>query len=145
DRITAPHYLYGLSLTHKHVPEIQKHGGLARRPIFTPNVGAFIQGMTVQVPLHLDLLAGSPEPEALCDILRDHYAGQDIVEVVPYDEAASLEMVTPTDLVDTDRMRLYVFGRKGGGQANLVAVLDNLGKGASGAAVQNLDLMIGRT
>lgn len=144
DAIAAPTYLYGLSLSHKHVPEIMQHGGLSRRPIFTPNVGRFPQGMTVQIPLHLDLMQGGSKPRDLHAALGDHYAGQDVVELVDYDEAAKLEMVTPTDLAGTDRMQLYVFASKDGAHANLVATLDNLGKGASGAAVQNLDLMIGR-
>jgi N-acetyl-gamma-glutamyl-phosphate reductase len=141
--VRVPTYLYALTLAHKHVPEIVTHGGLKRRPVFTPNVGRFAQGMTVQVPLHLDLLAGSPEPDDLHAVLAAHYAGREHVEVVPREVSAKLEMVAPTELNGTDRMALHVFGARGSRQANLVAVLDNLGKGASGAAVQNLDLMLG--
>lgn len=141
--VTAPTFLYALGLAHKHVPEIQRHGGLDRKPLFTPNVGRFRQGMTVQVPLHLDMLNGSPGPDDIHDVLAAHYAGQDVVEVVPREVSANLEMVDPTELNDTNRMKLHVFGTTGGGQANLVAVLDNLGKGASGAAVQSMDLMLG--
>lgn len=143
--VRVPAYLYALTLAHKHVPEIMTHGGLQRRPVFTPNVGRFRQGMTVQVPLHLDLLEGSPSPADIHAALSRHYAGQEVVDVVPMEVSAGLEMVAPTELAETDRMSLHVFGSREGNQANLVAVLDNLGKGASGAAVQNLDLMLGRT
>ncbi|MFN3549099.1 MAG: N-acetyl-gamma-glutamyl-phosphate reductase [Mesorhizobium sp.] len=144
DHIAAPHFLYGLTLTHKHVPEMQAHGLLARRPIFSPSVGRFAQGMIVQVPLHLSDLNGSPSLADLHGALVAHYAGQSVVEVVPLAESAAIARIDPTALNDSDRMRLYVFGTEGKGQANLVAVLDNLGKGASGAAVQNMDLMLGR-
>jgi N-acetyl-gamma-glutamyl-phosphate reductase len=144
DRIDAPHFLYGLPLTHKHVAEIQKHGMLSRRPIFSPSVGRFAQGMIVQVPLHLADLSGNRRLADLHAALAAHYGEGGNVEVVPLAESAGLARIDPTALNDTDRMRLYVFGTEGKGQANLVAVLDNLGKGASGAAVQNMDLMIGR-
>jgi N-acetyl-gamma-glutamyl-phosphate reductase len=143
--ITAPHFLYGLTLTHKHVPEMQLHGRLTRTPLFSPSVGRFAQGMIVQVPLHLSGLNGAPRLADLHEALTAHYAGQTIVEVVPLAESAQLARVDPTELNDTDRMKLHVFGTEGNGQVNLVAVLDNLGKGASGAAVQNMDLMLGRT
>ncbi|MEX0344039.1 MAG: N-acetyl-gamma-glutamyl-phosphate reductase [Rhizobiaceae bacterium] len=141
--VTAPAYAYALALAHKHVPEIQAHGLLSRRPLFTPNVGKYAQGMTVQVPLHLDLLTGSPDVADIHAALAAHYQGQDVVQVVPLEESAALEMIEPTELVGTNSMKLHVLGKPGGGQANLVAVLDNLGKGASGACVQSMDLMIG--
>src|SRR5690606_28823846 len=144
DHIAAPHFLYGLTLGHKHVPELQMHGLLDRRPLFSPSVGRFAQGMIVQVPLHVADLSGQPTLADLHGALAAHYAGQDIVEVVPLRESAKLARIDPTELNDTDRMKLFVFGTEGGGQANLVAVLDNLGKGASGAAVQNMDLMLGK-
>ena len=129
----APHFLYATGLTHKHVPEIVEHALLERRPIFSPAVGRFAQGMLVQVPIHLDGVTRQRMHEALAA----HYAGQDVVEVAPLE---NVERVDPTALNGTDRMRLHVFGNES--QANLVAVLDNLGKGASGACVQALDLMI---
>jgi N-acetyl-gamma-glutamyl-phosphate reductase len=144
DHIAAPHFLYGLTLGHKHVPELQMHGLLDRRPLFSPSVGRFAQGMTVQVPLHLADMSGQPTLADLHGALSAHYAGQHIVEVVPLDVSSKLARIDPTELNDTDRMKLFVFGTEGGGQANLVAVLDNLGKGASGAAVQNMDLMLGK-
>ncbi|MDN2582844.1 N-acetyl-gamma-glutamyl-phosphate reductase [Aquibium sp. ELW1220] len=142
DHIAAPHFLYGLTLAHKHVPEMQAHGLLARRPIFSPSVGRFAQGMIVQLPLHLSDLNGAPSLADLHAALAAHYAGQSVVDVVPLADSAAMARIDPTALNDTDGMRLYVFGTEGKGQANLVAVLDNLGKGASGAAVQNMDLML---
>jgi N-acetyl-gamma-glutamyl-phosphate reductase len=144
DAITAPHFLYGLTLAHKHVGELQTHGLLNRRPIFSPSVGRFAQGMLVQVPLFLGDLHGNPSLADLHAALTQHYAGGGVVEVVPYAEGIALPRIDPTELNDTNRMKLFVFGTEGGGQANLVAVLDNLGKGASGAAVQNMDLMLGK-
>lgn len=144
DHIDAPHFLYGLTLTHKHVPELRLHGLIDRAPIFAPSVGRFAQGMIVQVPLHLDMLDGAPSLARVHAALADHYAGQAVVEVVPLATSAALSRIDPTELNGTNRMKLHVFGTEGKGQANLVAVLDNLGKGASGAAVQNMDLMLGR-
>lgn len=142
EAITAPHFLYGLSLKHKHVPEMTQHGLLGRAPIFAPSVGRFPQGMIVQVPLHLDDLAAGATLETIHAALVDHYAGQSVVEVVPLDISAKLARIDATELAGTDRMKLFVFGTPGGEQVNLVALLDNLGKGASGAAVQNMDLML---
>ncbi|RIK88797.1 MAG: N-acetyl-gamma-glutamyl-phosphate reductase [Hyphomicrobiales bacterium] len=142
--IAAPHFLYGLTLAHKHVPEMRAHGLLERAPLFSPSVGRFAQGMIVQVPLHLSDLSGAPSLADLHAALARHYAGQRVVEVVPLEESAMLARIDPTELNDTDTMKLFVFGTEGKGQANLVAVLDNLGKGASGAAVQNMDLMLGK-
>ena len=144
DHIASPHFLYGLPLQHKHVTEMRLHGLLDRRPIFSPSVGRFAQGMIVQVPLHLPDLNGAPSLGDLHAALAAHYAGQDIVEIVPLAQSAKLARIDPTELNDTDRMKLFVLGTEGDGQVNLVALLDNLGKGASGAAVQNMDLMLGR-
>lgn len=144
DHIAAPHFLYGLTLAHKHVPEIQLHGLLERAPIFSPSVGRFAQGMIVQVPLYLGDLSGNPSLGDVHAAIAAHYAGQDVVEVVSLEDSGKLGRIDPTELNDTNRMKLFVFGTEGKGQANLVAVLDNLGKGASGAAVQNMDLMLAR-
>ena len=142
DAITAPHFLYGLPLTHKHVPEMTTHGLLERAPIFSPSVGRFPQGMIVQVPLHLGDLAEGATLESIHIALSDHYAGQDIVQVVSLEESRSLPRVNAVELAGKDTMKLFVFGTPGAAQVNLVALLDNLGKGASGAAVQNMDLML---
>lgn len=142
DAIAANHFAYALTLAHKHVPEITTRAGLTRRPIFTPAVGRFAQGMLVNVPLHLDLLAGQASLQTVHAALTDHYAGSEIVEVPSLDATAGLARLDPEELAGTDRMKLYVCGTEGAGQVNLVASLDNLGKGASGAAVQNLGRMI---
>ena len=142
DAITAPHFLYGLPLTHKHVPEMTTHGLLDRAPIFSPSVGRFPQGMIVQVPLHLGDLAEGATLESIHAALSDHYAGQDIVQVVSLEESRSLPRINAVELTGKDTMKLFVFGTPGAAQVNLVALLDNLGKGASGAAVQNMDLML---
>lgn len=135
--------LYGLGLAHKHVPEIQAHGGLLTRPIFAPSVGRYAQGMLVEIPLHLGLLPGGPSLGDLHEVLADHYAGETFVEVSPLSESAAMTGLDPEGLNDTNRMKLFVFGSESAGQARLVALLDNLGKGASGAAVQNLNLALG--
>ncbi|HVZ47038.1 MAG TPA: N-acetyl-gamma-glutamyl-phosphate reductase [Ramlibacter sp.] len=138
---TAPPFeLYALGLKHKHVPEIMKYTGLTRRPIFVPSVGNFRQGMLVQLPLHLDTLAGSPTPMDLHDILAAHYRNSEWVTVQPPTADGKLDAVA---LNDTNRMELRVFSNMDYRHAVLVARLDNLGKGASGAAVQNLRLMLG--
>lgn len=142
EHVAAPHFLYGLSLTHKHLPEMQLHGLLDRAPLFSPSVGRFHQGMIVQVPLHIGDLKGSPKLADIHAALAAHYGDGGSVEVVPLAVSAALPRVDPTELNDTDRMQLHVFGTEGKGHANLVAVLDNLGKGASGAAVQNMELML---
>ena len=139
---TAPSFeLYGLGLEHKHVPELQKYSGLSRRPIFVPSVGNFRQGMLVSVPLHLDTLPGKPSAGDLEAILARHYEGGKLVSVV--DASVFKGRITAEDLNGTDKMQLAVFAHPGHRQAVLVARLDNLGKGASGAAVQNIRLMLG--
>lgn len=145
DAIDAPYFVYGLPLMHKHVAEMRQHGLLDRRPIFSPSVGRFAQGMLVQVPLFTADLNGRPSLGDIHAALSKHYGGQDIVEVIPLEESSELARLDPTELADTDGMRLYVLGTEGQGQVNLIASLDNLGKGASGAAVQNMDLMLGLT
>ena len=142
DAISSPHFLYGLPLKHKHVPEMTTHGLLNRAPLFSPSVGRFPQGMIVQVPLFAGDLGEGATLEKLHAALADHYAGQDIVTVVPLAESAAMPRVDAVELAGKDTMKLFVFGTPGGAHINLVALLDNLGKGASGAAVQNMDLML---
>ncbi len=132
--------LYALGLSHKHLPEIMKYTGLSRRPIFTPSVGNFRQGMLVQLPLHLDLLPGKPSVQDLHAALARHYAGSEWVTVEPATDSGKLDALA---LQDTNKMELRVYGNAEYGHAVAVARLDNLGKGASGAAVQNLKLMLG--
>ncbi len=139
-RSAAPFFLYGLTLEHKHLPEIQRYGALERRPIFVPSVGDFAQGMLVSVPLHLDLLRGAPLPADLEACLRAAYARSTWVTVAAADPKARL---APEDLNGSNLLELRVYGNAQRRQAVLVARLDNLGKGASGAAVQNIGLMLG--
>jgi N-acetyl-gamma-glutamyl-phosphate reductase len=135
-----PLEIYGLSLEHKHVPELQKYAGLTRRPIFVPAVGNFHTGMLDQISLHFDLMNGVKTASQLEDALRAHYAGSQYVRVA---SPLASGRVEPTSLNGTNNMELSVYGNDTLGQAVLVAKLDNLGKGASGAAVQNLKLMLG--
>ena len=135
--------LYALGLKHKHIPEIMRYTGLSRRPLFVPSVGNFAQGMLVQLPLHLDTLPGKPTAQDLHGALASHYAGSTWVTV----EAATADLkLDAVALANTNKMELRVFGndaaKDGFAHAVLVARLDNLGKGASGAAVQNLQLML---
>ena len=138
---SAPDFeLYGLGLAHKHVAELQKYAGLTRRPIFVPSVGDFAQGMIDSIPLHLDLLRGRPSPAEIEAILAARYAGSEVVRVVPAEAGGKLE---PQALNGTNSIELRVHGNAAHGHAVLTARYDNLGKGASGAAVQNLGLMLG--
>ena len=136
--------LYALGLKHKHIPEIMHYTGLTRRPLFVPSVGNFAQGMLVQVPLHLDTLPGQPTAADLHQALARHYTGSAWVSVAAATEDRKLDAVA---LAGQDTMELRVFANNaatdGFAHAVLVARLDNLGKGASGAAVQNLQLMLG--
>ena len=142
---TAPAFeLYGLGFEHKHVPELQKYTGLTRRPIFIPSVGNFRQGMLVSVPLHLDMLPGKPKAADLEAALMNHYQSGGLVSVVPtIRDGKKIERLEPEALNDTDKLELFVFQHDSYNHALLVARLDNLGKGASGAAVQNIQLMLG--
>lgn len=144
DAIASNHFAYSLGLKHKHVAEIVTRSGLTRRPVFTPNVGRFAQGMLVHVPLHLDLLSGNQSKETIYRALSAHYSGQDVVMIETTEATDALVRIDPQALNGTNQMRLYVCGEALTGHVNLIAQLDNLGKGASGAAVQNLDLMLGK-
>lgn len=134
---------YGLTLKHKHVPEMTLHTGLERKVLFAPAVGSYRQGMLVEVPLHLSVLPRSPSVEVVHGALVEAYAGQRFVEVASLEETEAMTGIDPEGLNGTNRLKLHVFGDRGGEQVRLVALLDNLGKGASGAAVQNLNLMLG--
>jgi N-acetyl-gamma-glutamyl-phosphate reductase len=144
---TSPNYtrvpfrIYAMAQKHKHVAEMQMQAGLARAPIFAPSVGRYYKGMIVEVPLALQAL---PNPATLGQVhaaLTNAYAGERFVEVASLEESAALKTLDPEGLNGTNRLRLFVFGHDG--EARLVALLDNLGKGASGAAVQNLNIMLG--
>jgi N-acetyl-gamma-glutamyl-phosphate reductase len=142
---SAPAFeLYGLGFEHKHLPEMQLYSKLTRRPIFVPSVGNYRQGMLVSVPLQLDTLPGKPGGADLHAALAKRYAGSTNVSVMPFDNAAFKSgKLEPEALNETNKLELYVFASDKHHQAVLVARLDNLGKGASGAAVQNMRLMLG--
>ena len=142
---TAPSFeLYGLGFEHKHLPETQLYSRLTRRPIFVPSVGNYRQGMLVSVPLHLDALPAKPDGAQLHAALAKRYAGSKYVSVMPLEYATSKTgRLEPEALNETNRLELYVFASQQHPHAVLVARLDNLGKGASGAAVQNMRLMLG--
>jgi N-acetyl-gamma-glutamyl-phosphate reductase len=135
-----PFFLYGLGLEHKHVAELQRYSGLMRRPIFVPSVGNYAQGMLVSVPLHLDLLPGAPRAADIEAVLAARYAGSPWVGV---ERANAADRLAPDALNNGNRLELRVYGNDARHHAVLVARLDNLGKGASGAAVQNIGLMLG--
>lgn len=131
---------YALGLSHKHVPEMQAHCGLTISPIFAPAVVPLHRGMIVDIPLPIGAMPGTPSPAAMRAALRDHYAGSPIVSLVEDYGASTL---TVERCANSDRLDLFVFANEAGTQVRLVAALDNLGKGAAGAAVQNLNILAG--
>jgi len=140
---TDAYRLYALGLEHKHALEMQAHSLLSTRPLFAPAVGRWRQGMIVEVPLHLGALPGAPELIDIHRALDRAYLGEPMVEVLALEESLSMPTLDAEGMNGSDRMKLMVFGSQEHGHARLVALLDNLGKGAGGAAVQNLDLMLG--
>lgn len=138
-----PFELYGLGLNHKHLPELTRYSGLTRQPIFVPSVGNFRQGMLVSIPLHLEQLAAQPSVADIQNALSAHYRGSSNVTVVadPLEQMGA--RMGAEALNGTDDLELFIFGNAALKQVVLVARLDNLGKGAAGAAVQNLKLMFG--
>ncbi len=134
---------YGLAMEHKHVPEMQRHAGLAVPPIFAPAVANTYRGMLVEVPLHLSQLRCAASAAALHAALSDTYAADPLIDVATLADSAAMTTFTIEDAAGTDRLKLYVFANPATGHIRFAATLDNLGKGASGAAVQNLNLMVG--
>jgi N-acetyl-gamma-glutamyl-phosphate reductase len=156
DATESDFYLYSLDLEHKHVPEIHMHGSLTQRPLFVPSVGRFAQGMIVSLPLQLWSLPGTPTLSQLHAALAEHYRGKDGVQgihVASLEESATetavamqlsgMPHVDSQALTGADKLTIHVFGNESRQQAVVCAVLDNLGKGAAGQAVQNLELMLG--
>jgi N-acetyl-gamma-glutamyl-phosphate reductase len=137
-----PFQVYGLGLDHKHVPEIQMYSGLATRPLFVPSYGSFRQGIVLTIPLHLRLLNAGVNSRVLRDCLANFYAISAQINVMDATAMVTIERLDPQSLNGSNNMNLYVFGNDQGEQVLLAAVFDNLGKGAAGAAVQNLDLML---
>jgi len=134
---------YGLTLAHKHVPEMQMYAKLAHPPVFAPSVGRFYRGMLVEVPLPLWALPGKPTTYRIHETLADAYRGEALVDVASLEDAMLQKTLDAEMLKFTNGMKLFVFGNDKTGQVRLIALLDNLGKGASGAAVQNLNIMLG--
>ncbi|USI72098.1 N-acetyl-gamma-glutamyl-phosphate reductase [Sphingomonas morindae] len=142
DATDTAFHTYGLSLSHKHVPEMQRHAGLTLAPIFAPAVARTYRGMIVEVPLHLALCSADATPARIQAALEAAYAGSPVVEVAR-DQALDRAALRIEHVAGTDRLALFVFSNPAAGHVRLVAALDNLGKGAGGAAVQNLNLMAG--
>jgi N-acetyl-gamma-glutamyl-phosphate reductase len=143
DKIDTPFRVYGLNLAHKHVPEIQQWAGLKLRPLFVPSVARYREGMIVQVPLQLAAMPNAPKPADVHDILAAHYADCRFVTVADLVMGDGSPILDAEEMNGTNDLRLHVFGSKDGEHALVVGMLDNLGKGASGQAVQCLNLMIG--
>jgi len=141
--ISAAHRIYGLTLNHKHVDEMRIHTMLDHRPVFVPSVGRYYKGMLVQVPLQLWALPGKPTAATIRDTLAAHYAGSQFISVENIARLGAIEDLDPEALNGSNDLKVYVFANDREEQALLVAQLDNLGKGASGAAVQNMNLMLG--
>jgi N-acetyl-gamma-glutamyl-phosphate reductase len=135
--------IYGLNLTHKHIPEMQKHAGLTHPPLFEPSIGRFYRGMLVEVPLQLWALPGKPSPRDIHAALVKAYPERPLVKVASLEDAGAVKDLDAEILANSNGLTLYVFGNEKAGQARLVAAFDNLGKGAGGAAVQNLNVMLG--
>jgi len=142
DTRNAAFQVYGLTLEHKHVPEIQHYSSLTLPPVFVPSYGAYRQGIVLTIALQQRLLPAGVDGDALHTCLTGHYAGTQYVRVLPQDESTALQGLDPERLNASNNMELAVFSNPERGQILLAAVFDNLGKGASGAAVQNLDLML---
>lgn len=134
---------YGLTLAHKHIPEMATHTGLQHKPIFMPIVGPFLKGLSVSVPLHLSQLMAGATPEKLQQALAERYVGERFIRVLPVRDPAAVEAAyfDVQACNDTNRVDIFVFANDT--QAILMARLDNLGKGASGAAVQSMNVHLG--
>jgi N-acetyl-gamma-glutamyl-phosphate reductase len=138
-----PFQTYGLGLQHKHVPEIEQHAGLQRRPFFVPSYGNFRQGIALTIPLHASMLQRPMSAQAVRDLLARRYRDCRHVQVLDADRTDAMAGLDPQARNGSNDLQLAVFGNDAHGQLLLSAVFDNLGKGASGAAVQNLALMLG--
>ena len=143
DYTKAVSRIYGLTLKHKHIPEMTQHAGLAHPPLFQPSVGRFYRGMLVELPLALWALPGTPRTADIQAALQDAYAGRALVRVVPVQDGAVPTTLDAEQMAGSDALTIHVFGNEAAGQTRVVATFDNLGKGAGGAAVQNLNIMLG--
>ena len=134
---------YGLHLSHKHLPEMKQHAGLVHAPVFLPSVGDFAQGMLVNIPLHQEQFSHAVRADDIRSVFADHYLSADLVSVRTEDSLTEFGFLSADSLSGTDRLELFVFANAESSQFVLTARLDNLGKGAAGAAVQNMNLMLG--
>ncbi len=139
----APFLPYALTFKHKHLPEMARYAGLAQAPLFVPSVGNFAQGMHTLVPLQLGTLAKTITPAQIHAAISDAYTGQTFIKVAPLGVLEQAPDLDPRALNGTNSMHIYIFANEASGHVLLMAQYDNLGKGASGAAVQNLNLMLG--
>jgi N-acetyl-gamma-glutamyl-phosphate reductase len=135
--------IYGLNMMHKHIPEMQKHSGLTHPPLFEPGVGRFYRGMLVEVPLQLWALPAKPTPRDIHAVVMKAYPDRPLVKVASLEDAAVVKTLDAEIFAGTNGLTIYVFGNEKSQQARVVAAYDNLGKGASGAAVQNMNIMLG--
>ncbi|MEG8099376.1 N-acetyl-gamma-glutamyl-phosphate reductase [Candidatus Liberibacter brunswickensis] len=142
DSISNNHFLYSLNLLHKHLPEIKKHSLIKSYPMFLPSVGRFPQGITIQIPLNIEHLSWKISLEELHSIFLEYYAGQDIISIVPLEDSKKINTIDCEMMAGNDKMYIFCFGSSELPYINIIAVLDNLGKGAAGAAIQNMDLLL---
>ncbi len=140
---TSTLYSYALTLKHKHVPEMKRWSGLEHAPVFLPTVGNYYKGMLVEVPLPLWALPGKATPANVQAALSEHYRGERFVSVAGLEDSALQDKLDPEDLNDTNELRLHTLHNAETRQVVLVGQLDNLGKGASGQAVQTLNILMG--
>ena len=134
---------YGFHLSHKHLPEMKQHAGLDHAPVFLPSVGDFAQGMLVNIPLHQDQFTRAVQADDIRSVFAEHYLSADLVSVGTETSLTEFGFLSADPLAGTDRLELFVFANSENSQFMLTARLDNLGKGAAGAAVQNMNLMLG--
>ncbi|AKK19864.1 N-acetyl-gamma-glutamyl-phosphate reductase [Candidatus Liberibacter africanus] len=142
DSISSNHFLYNLNLPHKHLPEIIQHSLIESYPIFLPSVGRFPQGIAIQIPLNIEQLSWKTNLEEVHHIFQEYYTGQDVVSIIPLEESKKCDTIDCEMMAGNDRLHLFFFGSSELPYINIIAVLDNLGKGASGAAIQNMDLLL---
>src|ERR1700761_5179418 len=135
--------IYGLNLTHKHIPEMQEHSGLSHPPLFEPSVGRYYRGMLVEVPLQLWALPAAPSPRDVHAALAKAYPDRPLVKIASLEDASAVKSLDAEIFAGTNGLTIYVFANEKSEQARVVAAFDNLGKGASGAAVQNMNIMLG--
>lgn len=136
----AAYFAYGLDLAHKHNAEIKKYSNLKHMPVFLPNVANFPQGMLVNIGFHLEALNEKVTLEDIYNVFQEHYDDKEHIIIANYNEP--MQRLEPASFADSNKLTIYIFGNKENGTVNLCAALDNLGKGASGAAIQNLKLML---